>query len=213
MIRKSFTQKAWYAPLFQHRNWKHLQDVNGCVREGQRNGTNLRWIAYFPVYRLFLMVFIVSPLCGTDKCTAKISIFRIIAKPAYLVWNCAPSAEAACNPAHDFFFVQEIKIIRRLEMRRKVLLIGCMKHWWKWWSQGYSSVKRPGDACRSCEKQNQTPEMPEISKLYGHLIYNVFYNFRWRKSADLRSFLRRYGDRKNMIKILFICHGRICWSW
>ena len=49
-----------------------------------------------------------------------------------------------------------------------------------------------GDDCRSCKKQSQTPEMPEIPKLYGHLIYNLFYNFRWRKYADLRSFLRRY---------------------
>ena len=38
-----------YAPLFQRWNWKRLQDANGCVREGRRNGRNLRWIPYFPV--------------------------------------------------------------------------------------------------------------------------------------------------------------------
>lgn len=42
------------------------KDADGCVREGQRNGRNLRWIPYFPVGRLFLMGFIVLLLCGID---------------------------------------------------------------------------------------------------------------------------------------------------
>ncbi len=71
-----------YAPLFQRWNWKRLQDANGCVREEQRNGRNLRWIPYFPVDRLFLMVFIVLLLCGTDKCAAKIPVCQESAERA-----------------------------------------------------------------------------------------------------------------------------------
>ena len=47
-----------------------------------------------------------------------------------------------------------------------------------------------GDDCRSCKKQSQTPEMPEIPKLYGHLIYNLFYNFCGTKYTDSCPFMQ-----------------------
>ena len=52
-------------PLSQRWNWNAMQDVNGCILVGRRNGIYLRWTLCFPVGLLFQRAFVVLPLCGT----------------------------------------------------------------------------------------------------------------------------------------------------